>query len=54
VKRGEVPRDTYLGVEDTNLKIMKEGRGIIGAIAAIPFYTRYEEALSLCPGKNTG
>jgi hypothetical protein len=28
------------------------GRGIIGAVAAIPFYTRYEEALSLCDGKS--
>ena len=28
-----------------------DGRGIIGAVAAIPFYTRYEEALELCSGQ---
>jgi len=26
------------------------GRGMIGAVAAIPFYTRYEEALALWNG----
>jgi hypothetical protein len=28
------------------------GRGIIGAVAALPFYTRYKEALDLCDGRN--
>ena len=28
------------------------GRGIIGAVAALPFYTRFEEALELCSGQS--
>jgi len=52
VKRGEVTRDMVLGIDDINLRIVRNGRGIIGAIAAIPFYTRYEEALALCMDRN--
>ncbi|HVP94107.1 MAG TPA: methanogenesis marker protein 11 [Methanoregulaceae archaeon] len=51
VKQGEVGRAKLPGVENTGLTIMKDGRGIIGAVAAIPFYTRYEEALMLFGGK---
>jgi methanogenesis imperfect marker protein 11 len=54
VKQGEVPRGRLSRIEDTNLTIIKEGRGIIGAVAAIPFYTRYDEALVLCDTKNSG
>jgi methanogenesis imperfect marker protein 11 len=53
VKQGEVTKDRLSGIEDSNLIIMKEGRGIIGAVAAIPFYTRYDEALVLCDAKNS-
>jgi len=54
VKSGEITRDMLAGLEDSNLTIMKDGRGIIGAVAAIPFYTRYEDALLLCGDKNPG
>jgi methanogenesis imperfect marker protein 11 len=50
VKRGEVDAGLYRKFNDENLKIIMEGRGITGAVAALPFYTRYEEALSLCDG----
>jgi methanogenesis imperfect marker protein 11 len=46
VKRGEVTREDLAGVEN-RVEMRIEGRGIIGAVAAIPFATRYEEALSL-------
>jgi tRNA(Ile2) C34 agmatinyltransferase TiaS len=39
-----------MDLDDKNLQIILDGRGIIGAVAAIPFYTRYEEALELCSG----
>jgi len=48
VKRGEVSRDMLLSIDDVNLRIVKDGRGCIGAVAAIPLYTQYEEALALC------
>ena len=47
VKRGEVSMDD---LADERLSIAMGGRGIIGAVAAIPFYTRYEEALALWNG----
>ncbi|HDR73758.1 MAG TPA: DUF1743 domain-containing protein [Methanoculleus sp.] len=46
VKQGEVDPasiDQVKGLVDIRIA----GRGAVGAIAAIPFYTRYEEALSL-------
>jgi methanogenesis imperfect marker protein 11 len=46
VKQGEVGSADLDGVR-RHLDIRIEGRGIIGAAAAIPFYTRYDEALSL-------
>jgi len=51
VKRGEIRRselDTLLPLLDVRLS----GRGLIGAVAAIPFVTRFEEALELCDGSN--
>ena len=50
VKRGEVEPGLHERLLDKNLKIIMNGRGITGAVAAIPFYTRYEEALELCSG----
>jgi tRNA(Ile2) C34 agmatinyltransferase TiaS len=50
VKCGEVSRDMLLGIQDRHLRIIMNGRGVIGAVAAIPYYTRYEEALRLCNG----
>jgi methanogenesis imperfect marker protein 11 len=50
VKRGEVRRDLIPSSTDGNLELRMEGRGVIGAVAAIPFYTQYEEALSLWTG----
>jgi len=51
VKRGEVSRECLSSMKGPNLEYVIEGRGIIGAVAAIPFFTRYEEALQLCDGK---
>lgn len=51
VKRGEVSRERLSALKGPDLECIIEGRGIIGAVAAIPFYTRYEEALQLCDGK---
>ena len=50
VKRGEVEPGLHERLNDKNLKIIMNGRGITGAVAAIPFATRYEEALELCSG----
>ncbi|HMA06144.1 MAG TPA: methanogenesis marker protein 11 [Methanomicrobiales archaeon] len=45
VKRGEVTdADLGLAVRDS-VDIVMDGRGKIGAVAAIPFYTDYDEAL---------
>lgn len=52
VKRGQVDPGVIESLEDTRLKLVMKGRGIVGAVAAIPFYTRYEEALLLCSGKS--
>ena len=51
VKRGEVEPGLFRSIHDDHLKILMNGRGIIGAVAALPFYTRYEEALDLCDGR---
>ncbi|MDT8357322.1 MAG: hypothetical protein RQ758_02330 [Methanomicrobiaceae archaeon] len=45
-KRGEVPSTIPPQIRDA-VDIRMEGRGVVGAIAAIPFYTRYQEALTL-------
>ncbi|MDD1710171.1 MAG: hypothetical protein LUQ37_04585 [Methanoregulaceae archaeon] len=52
VKMGEVHRDLLPDVQEGHLELVMEGRGIIGAVAAIPFYTRFEEALSLWTGRS--
>ncbi|MDD1703515.1 MAG: DUF1743 domain-containing protein [Methanoregula sp.] len=52
VKRGEVECGLLEQLDDKNLHISMNGRGIIGAVAALPFFIRYEEALELCDGKN--
>jgi len=51
VKRGEVEPGLLETLRDDHLEIIMNGRGIIGAVAAIPFYTNYQEALELCTGK---
>ena len=51
VKRGEVEPGLFRSIHDDHLKILMNGRGIIGAVAALPFFTRYEEALDLCDGR---
>jgi methanogenesis imperfect marker protein 11 len=51
VKRGEIEAGVLGRLSDKNLQVVINGRGIIGAVAAIPFYTRYEEALELCSGQ---
>lgn len=52
VKKGEVNYEQLLSMKGGDLKCIIEGRGIIGAVAAIPFFTRYEEALQLCDGRS--
>ncbi|HVP97492.1 methanogenesis marker protein 11 [Methanoregula sp.] len=52
VKRGEVAPDCVQNLRDPSLRIIMNGRGITGAVAALPFFTRYEEALELCSGKS--
>lgn len=51
VKRGEVEAGLLESIGDPDLRIVMNGRGVVGAVAAIPFFTRYEEALELCSGK---
>ncbi|WAC05567.1 MAG: DUF1743 domain-containing protein [Methanoregula sp.] len=52
VKRGEVQPGLLGSIRDDQLKVIIDGRGIIGAVAALPFFTKYEEALLLCDGRN--
>ncbi len=52
VKRGEIDAGELESLRDPNLKIIMNGRGIVGAVAAIPFFTKYDEALELCSGKS--
>lgn len=47
VKRGQVDGGEAATFAGKNLQIILNGRGITGAIASIPFYTRYDEALEL-------
>jgi methanogenesis imperfect marker protein 11 len=51
VKRGEIDPTLLENLQDPDLRIIMNGRGIVGAVAALPFYTNYEEALELCNGK---
>lgn len=50
VKQGQVSEDAVGEIREPRLHMVIRGRGIVGAIAAIPFYGRYEEALELCSG----
>lgn len=50
VKRGEITRDDMNAIRE-HIEIRLNGRGVIGAAAAIPFATRYKEALSICTGE---
>ncbi len=49
VKMGEVSLNDLAALDD-RLSIIMDVRGVIGAVAAIPFYTRFEEALALWSG----
>ncbi|GAB6284564.1 MAG: DUF1743 domain-containing protein [Methanoregula sp.] len=51
VKRGEVGPDLLREMDDPHLRVVMAGRGITGAVAALPFFTRYREALDLCDGR---
>lgn len=51
VKRGEIDPGLLENLRDPNLKVIMDGRGIVGAVAALPFFTNYTEALELCDGK---
>ncbi len=51
VKCGEIETGLLETIRDPRLQIVMNGRGIVGAVAAIPFYTNYEEALELCSGR---
>jgi methanogenesis imperfect marker protein 11 len=45
VKRGEVKESELERAIGDSVEIVMDGRGKIGAVAAIPFYTDYDEAL---------
>ncbi|HJK27666.1 MAG TPA: hypothetical protein O0X83_02825, partial [Methanocorpusculum sp.] len=47
VKRGEITLEKMESIKHL-LDIRISGSGIIGAAAAIPLYTRFDEALELC------
>jgi methanogenesis imperfect marker protein 11 len=49
-KRGQVSEEDLHRIRDADLSIILSGRGKVGAVAALPFYTRFEEALELCSG----
>jgi methanogenesis imperfect marker protein 11 len=51
VKRGEIDPGLLGNLSDPDLRIVMDGRGVIGAVASLPFYTNYTEALELCTGK---
>ena len=51
VKRGEINPGLLESLHDPDLRIIMGGRGVVGAVAALPFYTNYQEALELCSGK---
>lgn len=50
VKRGQVSPADLESLQDPSLHLIIEGRGSVGAVAALPFYTRFEEALDLWTG----
>lgn len=50
VKRGQVSMADLESLQDLSLHLIIEGRGSVGAVAALPFYTRFEEALDLWTG----
>lgn len=50
-KRGQVGPEEARSLAGNDLKILVNGRGITGAVAAIPFYTQYDDGLLLC-GQN--
>ena len=45
VQRGEVTEADFGEAVQDSVEIVMDGRGKIGAVAAIPFYTNYDEAL---------
>jgi methanogenesis imperfect marker protein 11 len=47
VKHGQVDSREVYSLAGERLRIVMNGRGITGAVAAIPFYTNYDEALEL-------
>jgi methanogenesis imperfect marker protein 11 len=49
-KRGQIAEED-LQFSFPDLSIPIAGRGRVGAVAAIPFYTNYREALELCNGQ---
>lgn len=51
VKQGEIDPGLLETLQDPDLRIVMNGRGIVGAVAALPFYTNYTEALELCSGR---
>jgi tRNA(Ile2) C34 agmatinyltransferase TiaS len=51
VKRGEIDPGLLENLTDPDLRIIMNGRGIVGAVASLPFYTNYTEAFELCTGK---
>ncbi|MDD1674865.1 MAG: DUF1743 domain-containing protein [Methanomicrobiales archaeon] len=50
VKRGQIDDGELARIHDERLTCVLGGRGIIGAVASLPLFCRFEEALELCDG----
>jgi len=45
VQQGQVSPEELAAVRDGRVQAILQGRGLMGAVAALPFFTRYQEAL---------
>lgn len=45
VQRGQVSPEELAVALDGSVQVVMNGRGLMGAVAALPFFTRYQEAL---------
>jgi len=49
---GQVSPEELAEALDGSVQVVMNGRGLMGAVAALPFFTRYQEALE--PWNETG
>lgn len=50
VKKRQISFDAVDAIEDKNLTVHMHGRGKVGAVAALPFYCNFQEALDVWSG----